>query len=502
MKQRFFLLAVIGALSSCGGRDDALETPAPSDASSDGAKLDADPEADPPEIFECGDDPSVAPPLLECTGLYSNWAAQKLAPGVREYAPSTSLWSDGAEKHRWIYLPPGTTIDGSSRSDWVFPIGTQFWKEFRVGNKRIETRLFKKLFADRWVTAAYAWSKDEKSTTSSMGGDQGDVDTGGAAYHIATQKECSDCHKGRRDKILGFEEISLGGPNATGFTLAALVAEGRISPAPPTVDVRIPDDGTGVAVPALAWIHVNCGVTCHNRNSDATGNGTKMFLRLNPADFGAKPHAEWDVIQTTHGVTTITPAWNGQTRIVPGAPDRSLLMRLISSRGMEQMPPIGTHLIDQKNVDAVRAWIARMTPDMVDAGPPDAPDGSAPDVSIPPDGPGEDANPPDAGMDVASDASTPDSEPPDAGAPDSGPDAAPPDSEPPDTGVPPDGGPPDAAAPDAGTPDGGDANDDAGDVENDHVPDGDDQDGAPPGADGSNDDVGNEDAGSSDAGSE
>src|SRR5690349_12622656 len=208
MKHRFFLLALFALLVRCGGReDDASPFDPVSDASGDV------PEAS--DLFGCGDyDKTVAPPKLECTGLYSDWKSKTIAPEARAYAPSTALWSDGADKHRWVYLPPGTTINASSRTDWVFPVGTKFWKEFKVNGKRIETRLFQKLRTDRWVTATYAWSSDEMSTTSSMGGDLAEVDTGGAAYHVATQKECSDCHKGRPDKILGFEEISLGGPNA------------------------------------------------------------------------------------------------------------------------------------------------------------------------------------------------------------------------------------------------------------------------------------------------
>jgi hypothetical protein len=306
------------------------------------------------------------------------------------------------------------------------------------------------------------------STTSSMGGDLGDVETVGQPYHIATQKECSECHKGRQDRILGFEEVSLGGPHATGYTLAELVAERRLSPPPPSVDVRIPDDSTGLSTPALAWLHVNCGVTCHNRNSDATGNGTKMFLRLDPADFGSKPHPEWDIFQTTLRARPITPAWAGEVRVVPGVPERSLLVRLISSRGMDQMPPIGTHLIDHANVDAVKAWIARMMPDPVDAGLPDAADSSRSDVVVPPDIVGDDAAP-DADPDVT----TPDASPPDgaeAGAPDGGR----PDATMPDAGTPDDARPSDADTPDSGVPDDADANHplDSGPVDSEDVSDG------------------------------
>ena len=483
---------------------------APADASVfDGAELDAPAEREASDIFGCGNDETIAPTKLECTGLYSDWATKTVAAGVREFAPSAPLWSDGADKHRWVYLPPGTTIDASSRTEWVFPIGTKFWKEFRVRGKRIETRLFKKLRADRWVTAAYAWSKDEMSTTSSMGGDLSDVETVGQPYHIATQKECSDCHKGRQDRILGFEEISLGGPNATGYTLAELVAEGRLSPPPPAVAMHIPDDGTGLSTPALAWLHVNCGITCHNRNSDATGNGTKMFVRLDPADFGSKPHSEWDIFQTTLRARPITPAWASETRVVPGAPDRSLLVRLISSRGTEQMPPIGTHLIDHANVDAVKAWIAHMTPDPVDAGSPDASDGAPPDVVVPPDVIGDDAGP-DAGPDVeppdanAPDAGPPDDAAPDAGTPDGGPpDTGPPDAAaPPDAGTPDDGGLPDAAVPDSSLPDATDANDptDSGHADGEDPIDGD-HDGPPSGEGGGDDDV-SSDAGAPDGGSD
>ncbi|HMJ57297.1 MAG TPA: hypothetical protein VK540_34745 [Polyangiaceae bacterium] len=507
-KKYFFLVALLGSLSSCGGREEPLEAPLDASASADAPRGDVG-TAEAPD-FGCGDDNTVAPIKLECSGLFSDWATKTIAPGVRAFAPSTAFWSDGAEKHRWIYLPPGTKIDASSRSDWVFPVGTTFWKEFSVGGRRIETRIFKKLRADRWVTEAYKWSKDEKSTAADIGGDQSDVDVGnGVPYHIATQKECSDCHKGRRDRILGFEEISLGGPNATGLNLAALVAENLISPPPPSVNVQIPDDGTGLAPQALAWIHVNCGVTCHNRNSDATGNGTKMFLRLNPAELGTKPPSEWDAFTTTLRVSVNTPGWNGETRVVPGVPDRSLIVRLISSRGEEQMPPVGTNIIDQKNVDIVKAWIAKMVADPVDAGHPDADGGAPPDVVVPPDGPSEDAS-----IDVHPDAGPPDvTEPPDAGPPDAGPpDAgppdisipdAPPDAEPPDAG-PPDAGPPDAgpdAEPDAGPPDAADTDaPDAGstpdapdDATEDHA------DGETP-IDGGQDDGATGDDGSSDAG--
>src|SRR5215468_10036185 len=62
------------------------------------------------------------PNHLECTGLYADFKQKTLAAGVREYAPAVVLWSDGAEKHRYIQLPKGEKIDASNPNEWIFPI--------------------------------------------------------------------------------------------------------------------------------------------------------------------------------------------------------------------------------------------------------------------------------------------------------------------------------------------------------------------------------------------
>src|SRR5687767_4958187 len=67
---------------------------------------------------------------LGSTGLFSDLATEQLSPGVRAYRPRYELWSDGAEKRRWILLPEGERIDTSNMDDWVFPVGTKLWKEF------------------------------------------------------------------------------------------------------------------------------------------------------------------------------------------------------------------------------------------------------------------------------------------------------------------------------------------------------------------------------------
>ena len=67
----------------------------------------------------------MLPPLLSQTGLFSDIASRTLSSGVLTYTPRYPLWSDGAGKDRFLYIPPGRPIDTSDMDRWVFPAGTR-----------------------------------------------------------------------------------------------------------------------------------------------------------------------------------------------------------------------------------------------------------------------------------------------------------------------------------------------------------------------------------------
>jgi hypothetical protein len=338
-------LTLLAVLSACGGK---ILT-----------------EATDPYARECAG-ANTPPSDFACTGLYTNVETKEIAAGVRSYAPAVPLWADGADKQRWIFLPAGTKIDASDPNEWTFPVGTKVWKEFSRDGKRVETRLFQKVRSTVWARATYLWNADESAATLASGGDipWGD----GGTYHVPTGDECDMCHRGRTDRILGFEQVSLGLDGASGLTLAQLVAEGLIAPVPARTRLAIGDDGTGVAAVPLAWIHVNCGVSCHNGNSDSTAFGSGQRLRLDPTLLDGRSSADFDARTTTLNVPAHTSTWNGQIRIVPGDPKNSLLVKLISNRAtpsqassqMSQMPPIATLLVDQPHTQDVVTWISNM----------------------------------------------------------------------------------------------------------------------------------------------
>jgi hypothetical protein len=335
----------------------------PSPPPSDGAPTDAGAPYVNPYAAQCAD-ASALPETIECTGLFTNVATKEIAPGIVPYAPAVALWADTAEKQRWIYLPPGTTIDTTVPDEWTFPVGTKVWKQFTRNGILVETRLFEKTQPNYWAYGTYAWNDAGTEATASAGGNI-PWGTDGGVYHIPTQSECNQCHRGRNDNLMGFEQVSLGLDGATGLTLAELVAQNRLSPVPASTHLSVGDDGTGMAAAPLEWLHINCGVSCHNENPNSTGFGSGMNLRLDPTLLDGGPSTDFATRTTTIGVTANNPMWTGQVRIVPGDPAHSLLATLITNRGtnnpaQNQMPPIATYIVDEVDTTTVLDWISAM----------------------------------------------------------------------------------------------------------------------------------------------
>jgi hypothetical protein len=298
---------------------------------------------------------------LECTGLYATSAASSptstIAPDVLEYAPAEPLWSDGATKRRFIRLPPGTTIDSGNMDEWIYPVGTKLWKEFSLAGRKVETRYLEKGADGTWLRTTYAWSDDESSATEVTTGVQ---NVRGTGYDIPAQSECSECHQGAIDGVLGFEAIGLSSPAATGLTMQELTRRGLLS-SPPAAPLVIP--GAPLDVAALGWLHANCGNACHNRTENSAAGWTGLHMRLTTD--GLASVQDTDTFKTAVGVTSSfqpTPT-AGLLRIKPGDPAHSAIPFRDGARAAQgspigwQMPPIATNIPDIADVDTVKAWI-------------------------------------------------------------------------------------------------------------------------------------------------
>lgn len=69
--------------------------------------------------------------LLSVYGLFADGPAQRPAPGVVPYTVANPLWSDGAEKLRFVYVPGGAgPAPYAEDGPLAFPVGSVLVKTF------------------------------------------------------------------------------------------------------------------------------------------------------------------------------------------------------------------------------------------------------------------------------------------------------------------------------------------------------------------------------------
>jgi hypothetical protein len=308
-------------------------------------------------------DAGVEPVALSCTGLYSDWTQLTVAPDVQPFTPGASMWADGADSSRWIWLPPGSTIDTTHPDGWVFPVGTKLWQELRLLGTRVETRFSWKEATGLWFRTTFAWTADQSAAPALT---LGVPNARGLPYEIPATSACGKCHDGAADFVLGFEAVGLSLPTSAGLNLAALQQKRLLSKAL-AAHPTVPGDPATSA--ALVFLHANCGTSCHNRGASAGAGATGLYLKLTVDAMGALPATAQatDTWITSYKVPSqLTPYGyeaGGFWRIAPGDGAHSSILWTISRRdGVAQMPPIASHLVDQNDVQRVSAWIGGLSP--------------------------------------------------------------------------------------------------------------------------------------------
>jgi hypothetical protein len=294
--------------------------------------------------------------LLSQTGLFVDPAAPTVVNAAVEFEPTHPLWSDAATKHRWVRLPPGAQIDSTDMDHWVFPIGTQLWKEFSLDGVKLETRLIERYGEgpeDYWM-GAFVWNAAQ---TEAELAPLGALDIAGTPHDAPSQEQCGACHRGEVGRVLGLSalQVSRGpGGGTVGPTLADLALQGLLT-APPVGAVPIAAPGDPTTAAALGYLHANCG-HCHNP-SGTSWPDTQMVLRLATGEHDVESSSLYQSL-----VGKPLQYWRGGViaeRVVPGHPEASAIVSRMSVRGTDdQMPPLATEVIDEAGLGAVRAWIA------------------------------------------------------------------------------------------------------------------------------------------------
>jgi Planctomycete cytochrome C len=278
------------------------------------------------------------------------------APGLLSFSPQYPLWSDGADKQRFIALPPGASIDASNPDAWQFPRGTKLWKTFSHAGRPVETRFIERAADGQWRFAAYAWSADGREAE--LVGARGTVlavrDAPGGRYAVPSRGDCLACHGGAATPVLGFAARQLA-PE-----LPSLVARGlvrglpqRLIDAPPAIAAA-----SAIERAALGTLHGNCA-HCHH------AAGGQVPVRLNLMQRVADPQqSAADVLRSLLDTPTrYQPGETTARAVVPGDAAASVLLQRMRARdGRTQMPPLGTDHPDAPALALLAHWITHDLP--------------------------------------------------------------------------------------------------------------------------------------------
>lgn len=319
---------------------------------------------------------SEPPALLSETGAFSDLAALAPAAGVFPYDVNAPLWSDAAEKKRWIALPndgvhdsPGEKIGFSPDGNWSFPPGTVFIKHFELPVdetdpsivKRLETRFIIIPESGEPYGLTYKWREDGSDADLLPDGLSEEIpiaEAGGGTrlqrWDYPSPTDCRVCHNGNAGHILGPKTHQLNGDllyDRTGRSanqLESLASLGWFDEAyrpehlPWFLKSRhIADETASLEERVRSYLDSNCA-QCHR-----PGGVRALF----DARF-TTPLSEQGLIRGS----LVEPAEQDRI-IVPGDLEHSILRVRHGSTGVIKMPPLAKNLVDAKAAQVISDWI-------------------------------------------------------------------------------------------------------------------------------------------------
>jgi uncharacterized repeat protein (TIGR03806 family) len=292
------------------------------------------------------------------------------------YDLNTQLFSDYAQKQRFVYVPPDSSVAYNDQEVLEFPVGSMLVKNFyydldQTDNSSdreiIETRLLMRKEMG-WTAETYVWNEDQTEAFLQQAGDQKEVTwtnqegiTRNVKFLIPTKNDCKTCHSHNNELFpLGPEVRNLNktypyedGPENQLIKweqAGILSAKPDLQSAP---EVPVWDDSSTGSLEQRdrIYLDVNCA-NCHSRGGSASHSGLFLNYRQDdPFRLGVmKPP-----------VAAGTGSGGLNYSIVPGQPDQSILVyRMESVHPAVRMPEIGRTLVHEEAVELIRQWIRKM----------------------------------------------------------------------------------------------------------------------------------------------
>lgn len=294
---------------------------------------------------------------------------------VVPYAVNTPLFSNYAEKLRFIRLPKGAAASYNDSTVFEFPLETIVIKNFYYpkdvrnpakGRIILETRLLV-LESTGWQAYPYIWNKEQTEAYYDPAGETMKityVNRSGrkveTPYVIPNRNQCKGCHANKsRLMPIGLNARQLNGnfpyPNGIEnqlFYWKRLGLLNDVSPQPPSLSVWDNPSSGSLNDRARAYLDANCG-HCHSRNGAANTSGLYLDIFENdPGHLGVNKAP----VAAGRGAGSL------KFDIVPGEPHNSILVfRMRTNDPAIAMPEIGREQIHQEGVALIEEWIRKNT---------------------------------------------------------------------------------------------------------------------------------------------
>lgn len=314
------------------------------------------------------------PSKLSELGVFNDLETLEIDDDFVPYTVNSPLWSDRAEKQRWILVPSDgdrNSIDEQisfTRSNgWSFPEGTVFVKQFALPLSldnpdelyNLETRFFIIGEGGKGYGITYKWDEDQKDATLLKWSDTEMFDItvdGEVAYtqewSYPSRSQCLTCHNAGAGYVLGVNthQLNVGsGKN----NLITFLDENDFF----ITDVDEPHtlpksyglfSDVSLDIKIKSYLDSNCS-SCHR--PEGVPN-VSMDLRL------SNTHPTLFLDQPTESIAS-----DGDRMIVwPGDHHMSELWVRDASLNEDRMPPLGRNLIDQAFIDSLALWIDNLKP--------------------------------------------------------------------------------------------------------------------------------------------
>ena len=222
--------------------------------------------------------------------LFEDLTNQLPSDGVHPYILHSSLFSDYADKERFVYVPEGVKAKFKPNEVYEFPVGAVLVKTFSysettsMGKKLLETRLLLNQ-ENGWKAHTYVWNEEQTDAFLKVAGytyenieflKNGELMQ--VSYRVPNQNQCKECHLknnaimpiGPKSRNLNFSiQYKDEEENQISFWIENGLVENHM---PLDLIVNWADKTASLDHRARAYLDINCG-HCHLSSGSASNTG-------------------------------------------------------------------------------------------------------------------------------------------------------------------------------------------------------------------------------------